>query len=247
MPRERILILGGTREARELASALVAEGYDVITSLAGVTDNPALPEGAVRRGGFGGVEGLVAFLRAERIAVLADATHPFAAQMSRHAAAAAQALRLPLLRLERPPWSADEGARWVEVADAAGAAAALPPRACVLVTTGRRDLSPFLEREDLSGVVRMIEPPATRLPPAWHLVLDRPPHDIAQERELMMRHGISHLVAKNAGGTDTAAKLQAARLLSVRIVMIGRPPKPDAPVFPTVKQFIPAIRRVLLP
>ena len=247
MRPSRILILGGTRDARELAAALIAEGRDVITSLAGVTENPVLPLGDVRRGGFGGVEGLVRYLRDNAIAAIADATHPFAAQMSAQAAAAARQARIPILRLERPQWQPQDGDRWIMVQTAAEAVAALPAAARVLLTTGRKELETFLARSDVSGIARMIERPGRELPDSWTLLLDRPPYSVEGEAELITRHAITHVVTKNAGGDDTSAKLTAARLLQQPVVMIARPPKPEVPVFPAVKEFIPSLRRVLLP
>ncbi|WP_373502008.1 cobalt-precorrin-6A reductase [Aestuariivirga sp.] len=247
MPGERILILGGTRDARDLAAALIAEGYDVISSLAGVTESPVLPQGQVRRGGFGGPEGLARFVLEEAIAAVADATHPFAAQMSRHAHEACGAANRPLLRLERPPWTPVPGDTWVTVNSASEAAAELPGGARPLVTIGRKEIGVFMARGDLSGVARMIEPPNSGIPSTWTLVLERPPFDVRSEVELITHHAITHLVTKNAGGADTYAKLEAAREAGLTVLMIARPEKPDVPVFPSVKDFIPALQRLLLP
>ncbi len=247
MPVKRILILGGTRDARVLAAALLADGFDVITSLAGVTEHPVLPVGQIRRGGFGGAAGLARWLQAEDISLIIDATHPFAAQMSAHAAEAAASLRLPLLRLERPGWTKAAADRWIEVGSAAEALAALPQAARPLVTIGRKEIAPFFARADLSGVARMIEPPGVAVPESWTLLRERPPFSVEQEQHLITRHAITHLVTKNAGGDDTAAKIHAARALSLAVVMIGRPVKPPCPAFATVDDIRPAVRRALLP
>jgi precorrin-6A/cobalt-precorrin-6A reductase len=247
MPGERILILGGTRDARDLAAGLIAEGYDVITSLAGVTENPVLPPGRVRRGGFGGPEGLARFLSEEAIAAVADATHPFAAQMSRHAHEACGIANRPLLRLERSQWMPVPGDAWITVKSASEAAAALPVGARPLVTIGRKEIGIFMARPDLSGVARMIEPPHDQLPSAWTLVLERPPFEFRSEVELITHHAITHLVTKNAGGADTYAKLAAAREMGLTVLMIARPHRPEVPAFSSVKDFIPALQRVLLP
>ena len=196
----RVLILGGTGEARELALLLMNQGYDVITSLAGRTSGPLLPAGRVRVGGFGGPEGLARFIREESIEVIADATHPFAAQISAHAFAAARICNIRYVRLERPAWQAEEGAAWTSVKNASEAAAMVPPDARVLLTIGRKEVSPFVERQDLSGVIRMIEPPEHPLPARWKLMLARPPFTPEQEKTLMQTHGIGVLVTKNAGG-----------------------------------------------
>lgn len=247
MRGERILILGGTGDARELASVLAAEGFSVITSLAGVTENPTLPEGEVRRGGFGGVRGLVDFLRAEGIAAVADATHPFAQRMSVHAEAACRETGLPLLRLERPAWQATAEDCWTLVQTTAEAAAALPGGARALVTIGRKEIAPFMVREDISGVVRMIEPPGMPLPPCWTLLLQRPPFSLAQERRLMQEHAITRLVTKNAGGAATHAKLMAARELGIAVTMVQRPLKPPVQTFDTAGELSAAAKRVLSP
>jgi precorrin-6A/cobalt-precorrin-6A reductase len=224
----RILILGGTAEARALALLLVNEGHDVITSLAGRTSGPLLPPGRVRFGGFGGPEGLAGFIREESIEIMADATHPFAAQISAHGYAAAQSCGIRYVRLERPPWQSDLGDTWILVKGAAEAAAIIPPRARVLLTIGRRTISPFVGRDDLSGVIRMIEPPEHAPPARWKLMLARPPFTVEEEKSLMREHDISVLVTKNAGGAQMASKLQAARDLGVTIIMIERPRKPAA-------------------
>ena len=243
MPAERILILGGTAEARELADALVAEGRDVVTSLAGVTREPILPQGGVHVGGFGGAEGLMDFLRRKSISRIVDATHPFAAQMSRHAAEACGALGLPLLRLERPAWQPVDGQVWIGVADMEGAIARIPENACVLVTTGRKGLGRLLAREDLGGIIRTIEPPDENLPPRWAVLLDRPPHRLAAELDLMQRQSITCLVTKNAGGNATSAKVTAAGQLGVTVVMIDRPFKPPCATVSTVGEALLGIRR----
>lgn len=228
MRREPILILGGTGDARRLAERLVADGLRVVTSLAGVTTDPVLPHGEVRRGGFGGVEGLTCYLRAEGIGAVIDATHPFAAQMSIQAYTACRMCNIPLYRLERPAWTRGAGDDWTEVASAEAAAAALPVRARALVTIGRKEIRPFFARPDVEGVARMIEPPAETVPPGWQVLLQRPPFTLAAERALIQARGITHLVTKNAGGAEMEAKLFAARQLAIPVIMIARPLKPEA-------------------
>jgi len=219
----KILILGGTGEARELANRLVAMGHEVITSLAGRTQDPKLPRGALRMGRFGGIPGLAAYLRIARIERLVDATHPYAGQISINAVAAAQASGVRLVRYMRPAWEQRPGAHWVIVETAAEAAAALPANADVLLTTGHTGLGHFLERDDCRFVVRTIEAPAQALPRHARLLQSRPPYTLADELALMQREGITHLVTKNSGGGQTAAKLEAAQQLGVKIIMIARP------------------------
>jgi precorrin-6A/cobalt-precorrin-6A reductase len=225
----RVLILGGTWEARALAARLVAAGHDVTTSLAGVTRAPELPPGRVRRGGFGGAEGLADYIQRERFEAVIDATHPFAAQISAHAATAAHATGIPSLRFERPAWQRNPQDRWIDVLSVAEAVAALPHGARVLLTIGRKEIAPFLARGDLAGIVRAIEIPKLEMPAGWRLLTARPPFSFESERELMARERVTHLVSKNAGGDEMRAKLDAARALGLPVVMIARPAKPEAP------------------
>jgi precorrin-6A/cobalt-precorrin-6A reductase len=237
MRDKRILILGGTHDARFLANRLVRDGYDVTSSFAGVTENPILPEGKIRVGGFGGAEGLRDFIQAEEIDVLVDATHPFAALISEHAALAAP----DVLRLQRAAWVALKSDRWIDVPDIIGAVTALPLDARVMLTIGRKDVQAFLGRPDLSGAARMIELPALPMPSHWQLILDRPPFSVESEINLLRQHQVTHLVSKNAGGRETVAKLEAARNLGLSVVMITRPHKPAVETFTSVDAIAAAI------
>lgn len=219
----RILILGGTAEARELAGRLVALGHEVTTSLAGRTSAPTLPAGELRVGKFGGIPGLVSYLKARRIERLVDATHPYAGLISINAVAASYQTGIPLLRLLRPEWEEPAGAGWVHVRDIAAAAAVLPSGATALITTGHEGLEALLERNDCRLVVRLIEPPEVTLPGNARLVLSRPPYTLAGERTLMREEEVTYLVTKNSGGAQTAAKLEAAQELGVAVIMVDRP------------------------
>jgi precorrin-6A/cobalt-precorrin-6A reductase len=229
----RILILGGTGEARELAAELVAAGVDVLSSLAGRVRQPRLPDGPVRVGGFGGAAGLAAFLRAERITGVIDATHPFAGAITASAAQAAAQAGVPLLVLRRPEWEADPS--WDQVADIGAAAAAVRawPGESVFLTTGRRDLDLFAADHRHRFLVRAVDPPDGSVPPRMTLVLDRGPYTVEGESALMREHGVGLLVTKNSGGPMTAAKLAAARNLGVQVVMVRRPPLPSGSVVAT--------------
>jgi precorrin-6A/cobalt-precorrin-6A reductase len=231
MPNKRILVLGGTSDANILVKELLKSGFDVVTSFAGVTENPVLPAGEIRVGGFGGEDGLYEYLKAEGFAALADATHPFAAQISRHGFNAAERAGVTYLRLERAAWTPLPADNWISVQNTEAAVAALPLAARALLTIGRKEIGAFLARDDLSGVARMIEKPVFDLPPNWTLVLARPPFSVEAERELMAFHKTTHLVTKNAGGKLTVAKLMAARAQRIPVVMIERPQKPPAPAF----------------
>jgi precorrin-6A/cobalt-precorrin-6A reductase len=226
----RVLVLGGTAEARRLAAAL---GARAVLSLAGAVPHP--PVAGQRSGGFGGVDGLADYLTGGGYTAIVDATHPFAARISGNAVAAADKARVPLLRLVRPPWLVRAG--WQVVPDLAAAADALPAGARVLLTVGGRSLGAFVARGDLWVLVRSIVAPAA-LPAQAHLHLARPPFALADEMRLMQDHRISHLVSKNAGGAATAAKLEAAEALGVQAIMVARPSPPDAFTVATVAEAI---------
>jgi precorrin-6A/cobalt-precorrin-6A reductase len=222
----RILILGGTGEARELAAGLTSAGTDVISSLAGRVRNPRLPDGPVRVGGFGGADGLADFLREERITHVIDATHPFAAGITANAALAAAQAGVPRLVLRRPAWEADPS--WESAADIREAAQAVAhwPGDSVFLTTGRRDLGAFAADGRHGYLVRTVDPPEGAVPPRMTLLLDRGPYSVESESALMREHRVGLLVTKNSGGPMTAAKLTAARELGVRVIMVRRPPLP---------------------
>ena len=234
-------MLGGTSDANVLARELLKSGFDVVTSFAGVTENPVLPAGEIRVGGFGGEEGLFDYLKAEGFTAIADATHPFAAQISRHGFNAAERAGIPYLRLERAAWTPLPADNWISIQNTEAAVAALPSAARVFLTIGRKEISGFLARVDLSGVARMIEKPPFDLPPNWKLVLARPPFSVDAERELLAFHKTTHLVTKNAGGKLTVAKLMAARAQRIPVVMIERPQKPPAPAFGSVPALVAAL------
>ena len=237
----KILILGGTGEARELAGRLVALGHAVTTSLAGRTSRPALPEGELRVGKFGGIPGLVGYLKAMRFDRLVDATHPYAGLISINAVAAAQQTGIPLVRYMRPAWVEPVGAGWVRVSSLDDAAEALPPMANVLVTTGHEGLEVLLRRNDCRLLVRLIEEPENDLPGHARLIIGRPPYGVEQERALFRREGITHLVTKNSGGEATAAKLVAAREMDAEVIMVARPVYGPAVEVGSVEEAVEAV------
>jgi precorrin-6A/cobalt-precorrin-6A reductase len=226
---KRVLILGGTGEAAKLAAqAALLPGVKVITSLAGRTRRPVTPSGRVRIGGFGGDTGLVDYIRAQRIDLLIDATHPFAAHISFHAATAARACGLPHLLLLRPAWEPMAGDRWIEVENIAAAVSILPSVARrVFLTIGRQDLAAFAPLTDLWFLMRMIDPPTPDTPvPPGTLLLERGPFTLEDERDLLKTYAIGAIVSKNSGGEATYAKMRAARELALPVVMVQRPPIP---------------------
>ncbi|MFC7527312.1 cobalt-precorrin-6A reductase [Actinoplanes sp. GCM10030250] len=237
----RVLLLGGTAEARQLAGLLVADGHTVITSLAGRTSTPLLPPGEVRIGGFGGVDGLVAYLRDSRVDVLVDATHPFAATMTEHAVAAGRASGVPLKILRRPGWTAGPGDEWHRVASLTAAATLLPRLGRrVFLTTGRQGIAAFAHLDECWFLARSVEPPGTPAPRHLSVLLDRGPFTMDAERRLMLDHRIDVLLTKDSGGSD--AKLAAARALTLPVLMINRPPPPPVPLFPTPYAIALALR-----
>lgn len=227
--RWRLLILGGTSDAAALAAEVAAlPRLDVITSLAGRTRVPADLAGAVRVGGFGGSDALAAWLRSERIDMLVDATHPYAATISANAARACEIAAVPRLMLERPAWTRRPGDRWVPADSTAHAASRLPAGARVLLTIGRQEVPAFATRPDCRFVVRLIDPPDAAPPlPGAELVFGRGPFTLDDERALLRTRSIDCLVTKNSGGTPTYPKIQAAREAGLPVVMIERPPLPN--------------------
>jgi precorrin-6A/cobalt-precorrin-6A reductase len=225
-----------------LAAALVERGdRRVVSSLAGRVSSPALPVGAVRVGGFGGPDGLRDWLIAERVGVVVDATHPFAARISAAARSATEHLGLPLLVLRRPGWQAGPGDDWHRVPDVAAAARAVAVRpGPVLLTTGRGGLESFADLPH-RFVIRTVDPPTGRLPTDHLLVLSRGPYDLPGERALLAEHGIRLLVTKDSGGAMTTAKLTAARAAGVPVVMVDRPPMPGPGTVPVVTDVVAAL------
>ncbi|EKE45385.1 hypothetical protein OCGS_0475 [Oceaniovalibus guishaninsula JLT2003] len=227
--RPNVLILGGTTEGTALAAALAGGGIAGTVSLAGRVANPraqALPQ---RVGGFGGVAGLADWLRAHRVTHVVDATHPFAAQMHRHAVLACADADVPLIALSRPPWRQTPEDRWIRVPDMAAAAAALDgPARRVMLAVGRMHLADFAGNPQHFYLLRLVDPPQGALPfPRVHVVVDRGPFDAAADTALLRDRAIDLIVSKNAGGTGAFAKIEAARRLRLPVVMIDRPATPD--------------------
>jgi precorrin-6A/cobalt-precorrin-6A reductase len=233
----RVLLLGGTAEARALAGRLHPR-VDVVSSLAGRVPDPALPVGALRIGGFGGVDGLRKWLRDEHIDAVVDATHPFAATITAHAAEACGELRLPYLLLVRPAW--DPGDAIVVASDSAAAeVVARQQFSRIFLTTGRSGIAAYAD-SDAWFLIRAVTAPDPGVLPRRHqLVLSRGPYCYDREYALLREHRIDALVTKNSGGEMTRAKLDAAAGLDVRVVMVSRPPLP--PGMPTAESLDEAV------
>jgi precorrin-6A/cobalt-precorrin-6A reductase len=232
----RLLILGGTGEAAALAAWAVERfgaRVEVVTSLAGRLARETAIAGKVRVGGFGGADGLAAYLRAHHVDAVVDATHPFAARISAHAREACANAAVPRLVLDRPPWRPTPQDRWIEVADMAGAAQALPGLGRrAWLTVGSGEIAAFAGLEGVWFLVRLISMPKEPLPLGlpgrdYEIVLGRGPFTLEGERALMARNRIDVLVSKQSGGPATEAKLVAAREAGLPVVMVRRPrPEP---------------------
>jgi precorrin-6A/cobalt-precorrin-6A reductase len=237
----RILILGGTAEARQLAERLAGRAdLEVTLSLAGRTAAPAAQPVPVRVGGFGGAEGLAKYLIGERIDALIDATHPYANVISANAGAAARRSGVQLVALRRPPWIKVAVDRWVEVNDVRAAVRALgqTPRR-VFVALGRNELAPFREAPQHYYLIRSVDPVDPPLPlPRVGYVTGRGPFGEADDHALLTQHRIDVVVAKNSGGTATYGKIAAARALGIDVIILRRPPPPDGVAVETIEDAI---------
>ncbi|MDX8507040.1 cobalt-precorrin-6A reductase [Mesorhizobium captivum] len=237
----RILILGGTTEARQLAGKLARrEDFSVTLSLAGRTESPIAQGVPVRAGGFGGAAGLAAYLGREHIHLLIDATHPYAARISANAAEAARQAGAPILALRRPGWETVAGDRWTLVDNVAEAARALGAASRrVFLAIGRQEAGAFEAAPQHSYLIRSVDPvePKLAVPDALYL-LARGPFPEADERVLLQKYGIDAVVSKNSGGDATYGKIVAARALGIEVIMVRRPPLPDVPSAETVEALV---------
>ncbi|MHB1699402.1 MAG: cobalt-precorrin-6A reductase [Acidobacteriaceae bacterium] len=243
----RVLILGGTTEASELATHLAARSdVTVISSLAGRVSQPRLPVGMVRLGGFGGVAGLISYLVDENIGVVVDATHPYASKISGNAELACNALSLPLIALERPAWEPNEHDCWCAVPDAQAAASMVNhQRNRVFLSIGRQELGAFSDCEDAWFLVRAIDAPSETLPAKSKLILKRGPFHLNDELRMLRSESISIIVSKNSGGTATYPKIEAARTLGIPVVMIDRPRKHHVPTVPRPDDVLQKLAQLL--
>ena len=233
----RLLLLAGSGEGRELARALaVRPGLDLVVSLASAGRGGGL-DGRLRTGGFGGRAGFEAFLEAERIGAVIDATHPFAGRITARTASVCAARGLPHLLLLRPAWRPGPGDRWTEIAAPEDAAAQIPAGATVFLATGRDTLPGFANLAGRHLICRQLEPTGQPFPyPNGRFLPGTPPFSVEDEAALFRELGVDVLVVKNAGGTASATKLTAARELGLPVLMIRRPAAPDCHRVETVAE-----------
>jgi precorrin-6A/cobalt-precorrin-6A reductase len=225
---KRLLILGGTSDARVLAGLVAQDDrFEPVLSLAGRTAQPLEQGVPTRSGGFGGIDGLADYLTATGTDLMIDATHPYAHQMSRHAQAAARAASVPCLHLCRPPWSKTADENWLNVPDISSAVAALPTGARAFTATGRGSLSAFVLRTDIYTLLRVIDPPTEPYAGNGEYIVARPPFSVEAEVAELRRHRATHLVVKNAGGAAARTKLTAAAQLGLPIVIVARSDLPE--------------------
>jgi precorrin-6A/cobalt-precorrin-6A reductase len=236
----RALILGGTGDANQLADRLVRERIDAVYSYAGRTQIPLGHSLPTRIGGFGGAAGLADYIREQDITHVVDATHPFAAEMSRHAVEACATMGTPLLALERMPWVRATNDNWIEVGDINAAVAALPEkRSRVFLAIGRQHLAPFAAKLQHAYTLRFVDAPDAPLPlPDAEVIVSRGPFTLQGDRELMHLRGIEVLVARNSGGIGARAKIDAARELGLPVIMIERPALPERPRVESVEDVL---------
>jgi precorrin-6A/cobalt-precorrin-6A reductase len=237
----RVLILGGTTEARSMAARLAKRAdLEVVLSLAGRTMSPAPLPVPVRRGGFGGAAGLARYLIEQRVGAMVDATHPYAKIMSANAAAAARTSGIAFVALRRPPWLLESGDRWDEAADVGETVRKLGDRPRrVFVALGRNELAPLVNAPQHFYLVRSVDPvdPPLALPHVAY-VRARGPFSAAEDHVLLLDHAIDIVVAKNSGGAASYGKIAAARALSIPVIMLRRPLAPEAPAVETVDEAI---------
>jgi precorrin-6A/cobalt-precorrin-6A reductase len=236
----RALILGGTSEANALAAAIAHARIDAIYSYAGRTQSPVAQTLPTRTSGFGGASGLATFIAREEITHVIDATHPFAAEMSRNAVAACAATGAALIALERAAWTPVAGDKWIVVPDIGAAADALPETgARIFLAIGRQHLAPFSARPQHTYTLRFVDAPDGPLPlPAADVIISRGPFTLAGDLELMRSRGIEWVVARNAGGDGARAKIDAARELGLPVAMIARPDLPKRPRAESVEEVL---------
>lgn len=220
--------MGGTADASLLAAEIARARIDAVYSYGGRTRAPADQPLPTRIGGFGGASGLADYIRREAITHVIDATHPFAAEMSRNAVAACAETGTPLIALERAPWIKASADNWIEVVNVNAAVAALPDApANVFLAIGRQHIAPFATKPQHAYTLRFVDPPESPLPFAADVIVSRGPFTLDGELEMLHMRGIAWIVARNSGGDGARAKIDAARMRGLPVIMISRPSLPE--------------------
>ncbi len=233
----RLLLLAGTAEARAIAAELAARGVDAVASLAGATRQPARLALPTRHGGFGGREGFERFLEEERIGAVLDATHPFAARISRRSREVCNERGVAYRQFLRPAWTAGPGDDWTELPSESAVAGVVPPGSTVFLATGMQNLERFANLRDCRVIARRIDTPRAPFPfPGGRFLQGRPPFSVADEVALFERLGVDWLVVKNSGGAASRSKLDAARELGLPVALIARPEQPPGQKLSSIEQ-----------
>lgn len=223
--RKTILILAGTAEANKLAAQLLENHKDwrIISSLAGRTQNPKIPIGETRIGGFGGVEGLIDYISKQNVDKIYDATHPYALKISKNAFQAAQKSGIDYEKISRQPWQKTLDDNWIEVATIQEAADKLPQKATAFLTLGRQYIDAFKHRTDCHFIVRMVDQQNDVPLGSYEIIQGLPNSAAKDEQKLFTLHNITHLITRNSGGEKSYAKIIAAREAQLPVIMIKRP------------------------
>jgi len=238
-----LLLLGGTGEARQIATHL--RDQDAVISLAGATRQPDAQPLPTRIGGFGGSRGFQDYLRDASIHAVLDATHPFAHRITARTAEICQALNVPYIQFLRPPWKAEPKDRWIEIATEEEAAQHIPTKAVVFLGTGRQTLARFANLEGRKVYCRQIDPPSQPFPFAGgEFIVGRPPFSVADEVALFQSLKVDFLIVKNAGGDPSRTKLTAAQKLGIPVLMIARPEQGDWPVVSTIEAALDWVQKL---
>ena len=244
---QKLLLLGGTLEARQIAVALAGsqKQFQATLSLAGVTSTPSDPGIPVRTGGFGGAEGLADYLAKNEIKVLVDATHPFATHISANAEEACRIADVERFALWRPAWKPVPDDDWTEFRNWPELMAGIPDGARIFLAAGHDGIGAIandlrLGEGRITCIARAIEEPRDR-PSGVEFLKSRPAKTWQEEAELLQGEGVSHLVAKNSGGEASRAKLDAARQLSLPVLLLARPVPPAKPLYETVEDILAAL------
>jgi precorrin-6A/cobalt-precorrin-6A reductase len=238
-----LLLLAGTGEARRIACGLTDTGIKVIASLAGATRHPEPLPIPTRVGGFGGEDHFRTYLAAKNISAVLDATHPFASQITDRTARVCAEIGLPYAQVLRPEWEPQSGDRWIPIDAPEDAARHIPMEAVVFLAIGRQTLEAYRNLEGRRILARMVDPPRAPFPfEGGEFILGRPPFGQDHEVSLFKSLGVTHLVAKNAGGQGGRAKLDAARALGLPVLMLAHPTMPDGVKLTTVQEALSWVR-----